>query len=310
MAKKPRPPDESKKGAAFAIGPGAHIAIQNVKIGGFETGVRAEPGASVTTNQVTFDRVESPFDLEGVKHGSIKGTRIRNDPKGRGSGKIGGRKRNGPPLPAFCPQCKSIFPSRNYNLSGPNFHMWDNEETCPECGYEHAKLSEGVFNLEEETIRVLSAPDFTHAMLRQAKRVADDVISGRIDENDGTKAFVAISPKFRKLISKAGRFAYKAAMLIATLVAAYYNYMQYEHPKSDVRPQTVLESVLHQMKSTTITSSGVRNNPDPPASKTQTKGKSVKVGRERKPKARDVRRREKATHRQAMKSRRRSSPDC
>ena len=229
-------PRDPPKTTAIKVGAGVNVTLKNVSFSGSQIGLHAGPGASITATDLTFDRVETPYDLEGVKSATIRGTRITNDPKQSSTTRSktpGWRKLNGPPLPAFCPQCKSIFPSRNYNLSGAYFNTWDNEETCPECGFEHAKLSEGVFNLEEETVRVLSAPDFTYAMLQQAKRVADEIIAGNIDEKDGARAFGAISPKFTDLISKAPGFLYKAIALIATVVAAYYAYMQYEHPKAD-----------------------------------------------------------------------------
>jgi hypothetical protein len=54
-----------------------------------------------------------------------------------------------------------FFPSRNYNFGGLYFEAWDNEEPCPECGFERAKLSEGIFDLKKDAVRVLSAPDIT-----------------------------------------------------------------------------------------------------------------------------------------------------
>ncbi len=249
--------------AAVHVGTGSTIDIKNAAIANSEIGIRGEPGSTIAASNNTFDRVETPFDLEGVKSATVSGTRIANDPKatiGRRSSSVGWRRINGPPLPAFCPQCKAVFPSANYNFGGAYFHAWNNEETCVECGFEHALLSEGVFNLEAETVRILSAPDFTYVMLQRAKQVADDVIAGRLDSKTGNRAFAEISPKLAKLISRAPEFLFNATTLIATViaayatvVAAYYAYMQYEHPK----PVELTAATLDVLKDITITSSGL-----------------------------------------------------
>jgi hypothetical protein len=292
------------------------IHLKNIHISNCKGGIKIDGPADIVADNVTFDNVERPWDVSGVCLADVRGTRIKNDPKRTRKGKtasIGWTKTNGPPLLAFCPECKTVFSSANYNFGGSIFNAWNNEETCPECGNEHALLSEGLFDLTQETVRVLSAPDFTHAMLQDAKRIADEVIAGSLDEAEAVCQFESISPEFKKLLEKAPGFLYKSAMLVATVICAYYAYAAYDNPKQ--QPQTpaaittATNNVLKEMGNKIITSSGVRNKAYPnghlSAATDLTKSKSAfktetsDVRIESKPKARHMRRK-------AEKERRRS----
>jgi hypothetical protein len=158
------------------------IRLRNVHISGAHTGIKSDGPIDLITENVTFDNVRQPYDISGARSADISGTRITNDPKARRpsstkKSSLGWQKINGPPLPAFCPSCKSIFPSRNYNLGGAYFNAWDNEETCPECGFENAKLAEGIFDLASEAVKVLSAPNITHAMLLALRNACAQIAS-------------------------------------------------------------------------------------------------------------------------------------
>lgn len=106
----------------------------------------------------------------------------------------GWRRPNGPPLPCFCPKCKAIFASRSYVFDGPVFSLWNNEETCPKCGNNHAKLSEGTFNLLKETAEIISAPDMTYVMFKALQGVIDDHKKGQVSPEEAYDKALAIKP--------------------------------------------------------------------------------------------------------------------
>ena len=150
-------------------------------------------------------------------------------------------------------------------------------------------------------------------MLQNAKRVADEVIAGSLDEAEAVRQFELISPEFKKLIGKAPAFLYSTAMLVATIVAAYYTWASYEHPKPPSQTPTVTAAtngVLNEMGNKILTSSGVCNKADPngrrcaatdPAnSKASPKRITSEVLRESKPKARHVRRKAEKERRRAF----------
>jgi hypothetical protein len=290
------------------------IELKNVHISGARTGIKADGPVDIVAENVTFDNVHQPWDISGARSVDVRGTRIKNDPKQRGSASkkasIGWSRPNGPPLPAFCSTCKTIFPSRNYNFGGQYFNAWDNEETCPECGSEHAILSEGLFDLTQATVTVLSAPDFTHAMLQSAKRVAEDLIAGKLDEPEARTRLEQISPRFKELIGKAPSFLYNAVMLVATIICAYYTYMAYEYPKEQPQqPTAIVEHVLEHMCNTTITTYGVTEQAVPtdhrsamnPAKSKRMLDKTPTVLKQHKPKSRQIRREQDRKRREAFR---------
>lgn len=128
--------------------------LSNVSFSGLDVGIQADASSCFTADNLRFNNVGMPFDVRG--RAGVSGTRIRDDPKLRQSSNksfAGWRKPNGPPLPAFCPECKSVFPSTNYNFGSSYFYSRDNEEICPVCRNEHAKLSDGLFDLSQESDR-------------------------------------------------------------------------------------------------------------------------------------------------------------
>ncbi len=176
-------------------------------------------------------------------------------------------------------------------------------------------LSEGLFDLTQETVKILSAPDFTHAMLQSAKRIADEVITGSLDETEAARQFEVISPDFKRLLSKAPGILYNTIMLVAQVIGAYYAWAAYDpHKQSPQTPasiNTATDGVLKEMENKVITSSGVRNKTDPndhrsaatdPAkSEPPPKRGMSEVLRESKPKARDIRRKAEKERRRAFR---------
>jgi hypothetical protein len=204
------------------------VTLKNSTFKDVGTAIRADGPIDLSLENISLDNVRTPFDLRAGGSVTASGTRIMNDPKLLSIGKnaTGWSRPSGPPLPVFCPACKSIFPSRNYAFGGMYFNAWDNEETCPECGSAHAKLSEGIFDLAGETVRIISAPDITHAMLAAIKKTTDEFNSGKITPQAAVTQLNKISPKlarlFRKTFSTCNSLLTALSVLIgiACLVAA------------------------------------------------------------------------------------------
>jgi len=295
------------------------ITIKNSTFSGGKIGIQSSIPVNIKGENIRFENVETPFDLASGSSIGLKGTRITDDPKARatprtaGKSRTGWRKLHGPPLPVFCPKCKSIFPSKNYNFAGAFFNSWDNEETCIECGFEHAKLSEGVFNIIGETINVLNAPDLTHAMLHTIRNISEDVLAGKIDQDTAVKKFEAVNPKFgkfaRRLAKRAKSFVYFAAA-IAALVGLYLNNQQVNLQR-EANLSTVQQAILETLSAIHFDLKGARQIPNPEsaqepsdgpsASKSQTETSTSKLKNESKPNNRKPRRK-------PSKIRRKNSP--
>lgn len=242
--------------------------LRNVHISGAKVGIKSDGPIDLDAENVTFDNVEIPYDIAGARSASIRGSRITNDPKLREPSRnptMGWRRVNGPPLPIFCSNCKAISPSRNYNFGGQFFNLWDNEEPCPACGFEHARLSEGIFNLARETIGVLSAPDMTYVMLQALNGIANDLVAGRIDAETAVTKIENVSPELGKVAKKGYATAGKAAAwfigIAISAVGMFYGIKavhlaeeqvriaqeQLDLQKRDINQDAILEEILKRL---------------------------------------------------------------
>ena len=226
----------SRRPAAIRVEGGAQIRLKDVKIEGFDTGISYDgaPGSQITAENVSFDNVRLPYDIRGVEAAHIKGSRIANDPKlnhrppSRPGSSVGWRRLEGPPLPVFCPSCKTIFPSQNHQFVGTYFYLWDNEEPCPECGNQHAKVSEGVFDLTKDAVRILTAPDVTYALLTALQGVLERAAAGEINPAQAAAQIEAINPSLAKWLKKATEFGERALLLALAIIGTTYAVKSYD----------------------------------------------------------------------------------
>ncbi|MVA24555.1 hypothetical protein V6582_05915 [Agrobacterium vitis] len=182
--------------------------IKNVHISGAKVGIKTEGPITGKFENVRFTDVEQPYDISGASKIEMSGTRVENSPRSKSAGsttsRIGYTGRNGPPLPALCPQCKSIFPSKSYDIGSSEFYGFDNEEICqnPECGYEHAKVATGLFNLAKEVIEVLKAEPLTYAMLAAISSAATDFLEEHANEVTTVARIKEQNPKLADIFCK------------------------------------------------------------------------------------------------------------
>jgi hypothetical protein len=300
------------------------MKLRDIHISGFGTGIKTRGPVDLDASRVTFDNVQRPWDIQGARSTKISGTRITNDPKLRG-GSDGTRTSSGwhpglggPPLPVFCGNCKTIFPSRNHTFSGQYFELWDNEEPCPGCGFEHAKLSEGIFNLAEDTVEVLSAPDITHAMLAATQFISDKVIAGEIAGEDAVVEYEAVTPKIGEVAKRAWSFGKSAFWTFAAIASIASLYLALDQKwantecqeatkqqveiqqQSEVSRQRALEQVLEELSRLRFKLDGVYENPNgegakeaptsPSEDEARTKPSPLKFAAQGRQKARERRR--------------------
>ena len=175
------------------------VHIENMTIIGGKVGIAVRGDWDITANDLKFRNVETPYDMSGNITGRITNNRVTSDPKmlqdaPTGRTLSGWRRPKGPPLPAYCPECKHVFASRNYVFSGTYFYCWGNKEPCINCGSEDALLSEGYFNVAKEAIEVLRAPEITHEMVRRLTALGQEALSGRLRPEEIIQAAEAIHP--------------------------------------------------------------------------------------------------------------------
>lgn len=225
---------------------GGKLSISNVHIEGFDVGVQATDTEVVALGN-TFRDVRQPFDVTGK--GQISGTRISESHEVKGGlnkSQTGWTRPNGPPLPAFCEKCGTVFPSRAYNLGGTIFNLSVNEEQCPECGNEHALLSEGIFNLTTDIAEIVSAPAFTYEMFLKLRDVTSGIIDDKIDHSVALREIESVSPDLTRVIERSSLSFKVVGYLIATVIAAAGVYAALE-ANSIAREQTEVMRAEHKI---------------------------------------------------------------
>ena len=150
-------------------------------------------------------------------------------------------------LPAYCSNCSSVFPFKGIHVSGPGtvqLSMWNNTVNCPVCGNPKAVISEGIFNVTNETIEIVSAPEITRAMLAALKKISEQAATAEISEEQALKQARAISPRYAGVLEKAFKFGLPTVALLATIINGY---ITYEGQKaSAISSEKLLSAVTEQ----------------------------------------------------------------
>jgi hypothetical protein len=227
------------------------VTLENVRMVGGKTGLKTTGPVEVDAKGVSFENVETPFDLGPGSTGRFRDNHIFNDPKLRFPSRVdkvtkGWRRPCGPPLPAYCPECKHVFASQNYVFAGPFFYCWGNTEECIVCGYEHAELSKGVFDLSHETVEILRAPEITHQMLRRLLQLGKEVTAGRLTSDELINAANDIHPRLGERLKAWAPLVMSGAALYFTIIGYIVDQKAFNDIIAD-DAQSVLKAVFNSL---------------------------------------------------------------
>lgn len=121
-------------------------------------------------------------------------------------------------IPVSCPHCGSLFASRAFHISGnvQGLALSGNKETCPYCG-SMAHIADGVFNVANNVLSVVSAPNITKQMLAAFEAAVKKAYAEKTAPEQLAKEVEKIDPSFGEAVRKAGsnNHLYVASLLIA-----------------------------------------------------------------------------------------------
>ena len=182
--------------------------IKDLVIEGGNTGIKGDVSNSHIEN-VTFRDVKQPFDVWGDNF-SIAGTRISETSDFRaaqanrwaseaasGGSKYRLKARDRPlSAPATCPRCGAVFPSKRYTIMNARFYSSsNNQEICPRCGSDEARLAQGLLDLANDTIRLINGPIDTSRMIELLLTYRKEIISkGFVDPSWFLEKLEAAAP--------------------------------------------------------------------------------------------------------------------
>ena len=104
-------------------------------------------------------------------------------------------------IPAYCPSCGAIFKSRLISMSGnvSNTSLIGNMESCPFCN-SMAKTAEGVFDISDNILKVISSPEITKQMLHEFSGIVKKAYKNKLDIDTLAKEADKINPEFGSLV--------------------------------------------------------------------------------------------------------------
>ena len=210
---------EKRKSVAIRIEGGADVTLRNVHVEGFDIAVDAQGVENLRIEGTRSHNVGQTYNIEGGSS-SIIGTRITETFKGKSQ--AGYSKPNGPALPAQCPKCKSIFPSKHFNLALPRFMVKDNKEQCPNCGCPDATLAEGLFEMVGDLIKVIDSDPHSVKLLQTIGAIAASVTSGSQQLDEAINAIAEVSPAAANIlkVGVARQLVAAVLLLFAGMAAA------------------------------------------------------------------------------------------
>jgi hypothetical protein len=106
-------------------------------------------------------------------------------------------------IPSHCHSCGAIFASRFISIEGSvkNLTLSNNSETCPNCGG-RAFLANGVFDIANDVISIISAPSFTKEMLSKLGVAVAEAYKDPSKTEQLNSIAEGIDPELAKVVKK------------------------------------------------------------------------------------------------------------
>ena len=106
-------------------------------------------------------------------------------------------------IPSHCHTCGAIFPSRAYSFSGniKGLNLSNNSEKCPYCSGT-AYLAEGIFDIAENAVSIISSPDITKENLHKLGVAVIDAYKDPKKTKDLLALAKTISPEVAGAVEK------------------------------------------------------------------------------------------------------------
>jgi hypothetical protein len=121
-------------------------------------------------------------------------------------------------IPVSCPHCGALFASRAFHISGnvQGLTLIGNKESCPFCG-QMAHIADGVFDVADNVLSVVSAPNVTKQMLAAFEAAVKKAYAEKAAPEQLAKEVEKIDPSFGEVVRKVGKnnHLYLASLLIA-----------------------------------------------------------------------------------------------
>jgi hypothetical protein len=147
-------------------------------------------------------------------------------------------------MPAFCPHCGAVYGFGMELGDGVrNLTMTGNKARCPVCG-EMGEVPDGVFNVTDGILEMLSGPAITRERLESLRTILDSVQQGTTAPAEAVERLVEEAPELDPFLTRLRQDpAAVAAWLM--LLLALISYLL-GHQGDTINVQHVTETVIQQ----------------------------------------------------------------
>ena len=106
-------------------------------------------------------------------------------------------------FPAYCQNCKIVFPATLLSADNvTDLTIRNCSETCPRCGA-MARIAEGTFNIQDDVISIVNAPNFTKQLIEFTKLLQKAHDSEK-SPSEVASEVEKIDPRLKSVVLKAG----------------------------------------------------------------------------------------------------------
>jgi hypothetical protein len=120
-------------------------------------------------------------------------------------------------IPAACPSCGALFVSRFISVGGDvkDLMLSNNRETCPYCGA-MANTADGIFDVTDGILSVVSAPNITRQMLANFEAAVKSAYANKTPPEQLAREVESIDKSLGDVVRKVGKnnHLYIAALLV------------------------------------------------------------------------------------------------
>src|SRR5207245_2893520 len=104
-------------------------------------------------------------------------------------------------IPAFCPRCGAIFGSGYYFDDVRELSLAGNEAQCTVCGH-MGEVPDGVFNVTDGVLEVLSAPAITRERLQRLQSILESVNRGSMGALEAVEQLEQEAPELGSFLAR------------------------------------------------------------------------------------------------------------
>jgi hypothetical protein len=133
-----------------------------------------------------------------------------------------------PAFPAYCPNCKSVFPFHGVAVGSDaqvRIGFESVRTNCPVCGYKSAQVSDAIYSANSSAFTVLSAPESSRAVIEAFKAIVEQAAHGRLSATEATQKAAQLSPKYASALEKFLILGAPGLMLLLQLIQIYLQYV-------------------------------------------------------------------------------------